>query len=673
MSSPNSAFWVRAVIATAAAGLMFGQGSVQPRLRLRAARLRVASGETIRVNAVTPNVPGNWPLNWRADLGSVDQEGRFTAPTVAAKSFARVWACISNSNECGSTVVQVLPFRLEPDPMVLNPGERTRLKAWQAGHEIPAVWRSLSANLTVAEDGTVLVGSGPIDGGKALVAARVGAIEQQLEISVRSPGAVANTAEYSDWLGADNNNRYGRMALGAFSSQAVARGDWIYAMTANYSTGGGPLMADWLDVYRLNERRVPVWMTSVESLLGGSLVLEDDTLHVVGISSDRRVVLTYDVGGGVPRLLTRQTLEPGAVSFRRKGWSFSVTPGSEDPPTATSVLEVTDHAASARRTLPLNYKPLFRYDSVKVVGNQSWAAITYYYPFAPDYVHNEVVVFDISGETAEPIALLPSGGFNYSLTAFENVLVSGSDVYQISGREVTLVSQLPFNFALDADPQRRMLLMAPNAFLQGDGYRVVDLSEPSNPKFSAPAVHSRQYTLGALGSDYFVLVRGPQNTGIYPISWDNRERTVDRFPFSPYMNDLRIRDGLLYWTGYGFGAAGRSRTRHLFQIVDLKTKPSTLLGSADRIGDQVGWAIELNGKYAYVGTDTELVVYDVGNPGNPIETTVIKAPAISLARNGNFLYVGSNSGRTTQLLIYEISDPVQPRLVNTLPDRKSVV
>jgi hypothetical protein len=211
--------------------------------------------------------------------------------------------------------------------------------------------------------------------------------------------------------------------------------------------------------------------------------------------------------------------------------------------------------------------------------------------------------------------------------------------------------------------------MEPGSLWQADGYRVIDLSDPQNPKISAPTVHSMQWTnIVALGPDYFVLGKSPQNLGVYPIPWSNGVRLVDTFPASPYMNALQTSGNYLYWTGTGFGVSGdRSVTQDLFEVVDIAFAPFRVVATLDRPLDENGWAIQLIGHYAYVGTDSELIVYDITAPTSPVQTLVINSPAISFAVQGNYLYAGSYSGNNGLLLIYDVSTPGNPRRVASLP------
>jgi len=252
------------------------------------------------------------------------------------------------------------------------------------------------------------------------------------------------------------------------------------------------------------------------------------------------------------------------------------------------------------------------------------------------------------------------------LTIMKDLLIAGAEVYRVSGGNVTLVSQLPGQSVLDSDPSTARLLMAHFFYIQEDGYNVVDLSDPVHPKVSAAAVHPDQSTTGKLGDDFFVLLGGGQNFAVYPILWQPGVRKVDSFPATPWMNAARARDGYLYWVGPGWGYKGRTVSMGILEVDDVSSVPSRVVAAMDRPGDQVAWAIELNGSYAYVGTDTELIVYNISAPWSPVQGVVLPAPAISLALSGKYLYAGSNTATATVLLVYDVSDPARPKLVATL-------
>jgi hypothetical protein len=647
------------------------QLTILPRLRLHASLQRVSSGESVRIVATAPDSPGPWSIAWRADLGSVDSTGMFQAPTVTQPAFARIWACLLKNTECGTTIVEILPFRLDPDPLILNPGETVQLKALQGGEPIAPVWQTLTPNISVTPDGTLTVGTGAFDGGLAVVSGTYGGVSQALNLSIRTAGAVAHTAEFYDWLGNDNNSPNGRLALGVFSGEVALQGNWIYALSRSLAIYGGPWLSTWLDVYQLDGRRNPVWVDAVEAPYHASnLYLEGNNLYAMGQEDPNgtayNVLLHFDVSAGRPVLQSRQIFDGSASTYRHQGLAFTVlNPNNSGPRT----LQILDYASGATRNLLLDYVPVYDNYQATASGTSTWAAVMYYYP-AADGVEYETVVFDITGSKAEPVALLASGGLDASVTVLQDVLVVGGDVFQVSGSSVNLVSQLPAAFVVDSDPIGKRLLMAPFFSLQEDGYRVVDLSDPANPKTSAATVQSNQWTTGKLGPDYFVLLNGPQNIGVYPIVSHTGIRQVDRFPATPWMNDVRARDGFLYWTGPGWGFPGRSESLGIFEVDDVSAMPSNVVATMDRPGDETGWAIELNGRYAYVGTDAELVVYDIGTPAAPAESIVIPAPAISLALVGNYLYAGSNSGANKSLLVYDVSNPGSPKLVNTvsLPD-----
>ena len=647
--------------------------TILPRLRLHAARQRVSSGEAVQVAAPAPDIPGQWPLTWKADLGSVDAKGLFVAPPVTQTAFARIWACLQQNNECGTTVVEIVPLRLDPDPVILNPGETAQLNAWRGSAAVPATWSAVTANLTITPAGKVTAGNGAFDGGVAAVTAAYAGVTQTLYLSIRSPGSVSNTAEYDDWLGTDGDSPTGRLALGTFDSQMAINGNWMYVLARSepYGNYSSPWLAKWLDVYQLDARRNPVWVDSVEAPYSNgidqtSLYLEGNNLYALGreggLSATDNTLVRFDVSAGRPVVVGRQSFDGSPSTYRHQG--RAVTLASDPNRTDQVTLQIQDFAAGSTRLLPVDYVPLGGYTAT-IAASPTWAAIGFYYAFAYGEQY-ETVVFDITGATAEPIAVLPSGGFEFSLTALQDVLVAGGDVYKVSGGKVTLASQMAATFVLDSDPATKRLLMEPFYGVQTDGYRVVDLSDAAHPKISATTVHSNPQSYGKLGPDYIALLGGPQQVAIYPTLYQNGIRQTDSYPALPWMNDVRVRSGYAYWTGPGWGLPGRSESFGVFQVTDLSTSPATLIASLNLPGDQIGWAIELNGHFAYVGTDTELAVYDITNPANPIQGTVIKAPAISMALLGNYLYVGSNSAKDTLLLVYDLSNPATPKLVSTL-------
>ena len=645
------------------------QVTILPRLRLHAARMRVSSGETIQVTAAAPDVTGDWRPTWRADLGSVDPAGRFTAPAATRPMFARIWACLQQNVECGTTVVEVLPFRLDPDPAILTPGVPRRLLAWQSGGQVTPTWSAVTKNITVLPDGTATAGTGAFDGGRALVSATFGGVTQNFELSVRTAGSVANTAEYEDWLGYDGNSVTRRLALGVYSSTVAVHGDWVYALSRSLSYSSGPWVATWMDVYQLDANRNPVWVGALEApygLAGGnqpSLYLEGDILCANGQEDSNNagsnVLICYDVSAGRPVWRSRQLFDGNPATYRHQGISVTVTPQNPPDPVTDIRLDITDYG-SGKRSLPLHYKPLFDRYEARAAGTTGWAVVMFYYPFGQSGNNYETVVFDTTGVAAEPIALLASGGLIDSITLLQDLLVVSGDVYQVSGNNVTFVSQIPVRNVVDSDPAGKRLLGTPDS--QSEGYRVVDLTDAANPRISAPVEHPSQYVgSAALGADYFVLPGQPQNVMIYPITYSPGIRLLDRFPASPPMNELRIRNGYLYWTGAGFGFAGRGVSRDVFEVVDVSSSAFRAVATQDRPGDETGWAIELAGHYAYVGTDAELIVYDIGSPASPTLKATIQIPAISLAISGNYLYVGSFAGKNPLLIVYDISDPGNPR------------
>ncbi len=645
--------------------------TILPRLRLHAARSRVSSGETVQIVAAAPAAPGNWPATWKADFGSVDSGGRFTAPNVMSPVYARIRACLLQDTECASTVVKVVPFRLDPDPTILKPGVATKLRVWQGAGPVTALWSAVTKNISVLPDGTVTPGTGPFDGGTATVTANFGGNAQNFEVSLTGVGSVANTSEYDDWLNYDNHSPVGRLAFGAFGTVVASHGDWVYVLSRNFLPGGylPSLRAAWMDVYQLDANRNPVWVDAVDvpylPFPGEeykSVYTEGNSLCVIGQEGNALGLLfCYDISGGRPVMQSRQTFNGMPTGYIHRGIAGTVTGAnpniSPSGPSPALTLELTDYAAGEGRKLPLHYTPVYNLFASTVTATAGWAAVVFNYSFSQSGSTIETVVFDTTGAGAEPIAYLPGGG---SVTILQDLLVVDGDVYQVRGSDVALVSQIPVRSVVDFDPSGKRVLGLPTGYSQAEGYRVADLSDAANPKVSAPVESPLQHTGAALGSDYFVLLGSPQNVAVYPISYAPGVKLLDSFPSSAPMTDLRIRDNYLYWTGFGIGHRGRPLSRDIFEVVDLSVRPYRTVATLDRRGDETGWAIELIDRYAYVGTDSELIVYDISVPSSPSVKTVIGVPAVSMALSGKYLYVSSYSGKIPLIVIFDISDPANP-------------
>jgi uncharacterized protein (TIGR03437 family) len=645
------------------------QMPILPRLRLHSARQRISSGESVIISATAPNNPGEWPITWRADFGTINSYGVFQAPSrVAGPTFARIWACLMTDKECSTTIIEVLPFRIEPDTPVLSPGETIKLRAWQGSTVINASWKAITRNITITPSGRVTAGTGSFDSGVATVQVTADGTTMTFDLSIQGVGAVTRAPEFYDWLGYDNNDPSGRLPLGVFPSAIAVRGDWIYVLSRSLRFNHGPWLSVWLDAYRLDERKRPVWVDSVEApymetFYGANLYIEDDTLWVEGESN---LLLRFDIGSGRPirgrPILTERHVFSGTPSgFLSKGFKFSV----QSIESNKFSLTIEDHAAGSARTVLLDYPSTGKAARAEGVnGTGAWAAVMFEHLLdEPIY---ETVVFDITSDPARQIAILPSGGFNDSIVVLDGILVVGQDVYKVAGREFTFASRLTIRYVFDFDSATKRLLAAPEANIQHDGIRVLDLSDPFHPRASAPTAHHSQFPrIAVLGPDYFVLEGfGPQGFDVYPISYTPGVRLTGLFENQLRRKAVQVQDGYLYFTGPGPFEAGQ--TRGIFEIFDVSAEPYRSIASADRPGDQIGYAIQRIGKYMYIGTDTETIIYDVSNPASPVEVKVIPAPSVSFALSGKYLYAGSYTESDERILIYDVSDPGNPKETGSL-------
>lgn len=91
---------------------------------------------------------------------------------------------------------------------------------------------------------------------------------------------------------------------------------------------------------------------------------------------------------------------------------------------------------------------------------------------------------------------------------------------------------------------------------------------------------------------------------------------------------------------------------------DLGTAP-TLLNQGD-FGTRIQDAL-MEATYAFLATDTEILVVDHTQPGPLTSAATIPVAASDLKKQGDYLYIGTADG----LVIYDVSNPLAPSLAHT--------
>lgn len=501
--------------------------TVLPRVRVRAERRRVASGETVKLTATTPDGPGPWRVSWRAELGSVDDSGLFTAPVVHSSTFVRVWACLAGDTECGTTIVNVVAVRLEPDPLIVNPGEKVTLRARIGNGPVPAFWTAKTRNVTVTPDGELTAGNGPLDGGVAILDVITRDGVGYVDLMVGGPGIVASGGEHVEYIYPRGSGPGGGF-LGTHGFSVAVRGDWLYVSSSNFASsfGNGGWFHNWIDVFRLDSRLNPVWVDSVEAPYGlPRLAVDGNDLFALGWDDDRRTSLytRYDIETGRPLLAERRDFSGDPREYRRRGLSTEINPAESNGQNPGPItLAVTDHDRSRMRRVPLRYRPLSDRFRAAANGTDRWAAAIFEYSFPINA--QELVVFDISGAEGEPLGIFPVNprGTGYGpppIVVLGDLLVAGADVYRVAGSDVRKMAALPFHRVIDTDLERRRVLGLDQDSGPGVGLRVADLSDPATPRFSAPVAAPRYQGSAALGPDYIAIAGGPETVSIAPIVW----------------------------------------------------------------------------------------------------------------------------------------------------------
>ena len=166
---------------------------------------------------------------------------------------------------------------------------------------------------------------------------------------------------------------------------------------------------------------------------------------------------------------------------------------------------------------------------------------------------------------------------------------------------------------------------------------------------------------------------GPNATAEWVASGEVPGRLLNQFSMGEFEGDLRVASTIDDVTGTGSSESAvtvlRPQSGELVQIGQVKG-----LGITEQI-----YAVRFIGAQAYVVTFRQtdpLYVIDLADPTNPRVTGELKIPGYSAylhpVGDGLLLGVGQNadlSGRTTgtQLSLFDVSDPANPRQLSTLP------
>jgi hypothetical protein len=185
------------------------------------------------------------------------------------------------------------------------------------------------------------------------------------------------------------------------------------------------------------------------------------------------------------------------------------------------------------------------------------------------------------------------------------------------------------------------------------GMKIIDISNPSNP-YIVGAINSpdRAYAVEVVG-EYAYISGGSVGLVIVDISNPKNPQLAGVYNTSGYAVFTRVVGELAYVADEGGG----------LQIINIKNpKNPQLVGSLD-VGIKYN-ALDVLGKYAYIGCDDGLEIVDISNPANPelVGSISTGSRGFEVEVFGNYAFLANYD---EGLKVIDISDPTIPKLVNS--------
>jgi hypothetical protein len=466
-----------------------------------------------------------------------------------------------------------------------------------------------------------------------------------------APGLVNRISDYADQHNPNFTSSY-------VYGMAVSGGR-LYVEASNH-VGSYTDSYFWIDVYDVSDPLHPSWITAVESNSDGALFSVGPYLYSyanadLAVTGYPVAITVYSVQSGVPVLKARTQVPQWSSMSDNQGILTLIPLSGNAPAGSTEVLKydvTTGTITSADLTVTLPSEAnTFSPDTTLAVGNRLFVSVQ-----KNDNSGGEILTYDLS--TSPPILLGAEDGRSLAFYASGNLLfggLGGMNIYDIS-------SQRPqFQSHLDGIIAQRLSGTQLLAFTGQQGCRMVDVSNPQNPRITATFFDGVIIgcNFGVLVGNYFYVSEYVGGIGIY----DASQRGGPIFKKRLYGGGANWSDAydLLLQSPYLY-AASSTDVGATLNVYDISTTPPARVGEYFD-GSQEADALESSGQYLYLGMSSNTAILNVSQPASPVLVGTIPVAATSLARTNNTLFAGTaNDG----LAVIDITNPAQPTIVRTL-------
>ena len=626
-----------------------------PRVRIRAPGRDLSQGESTVFQSRILSGNGSETLAWTADVGSVTNDGSYTAPpSVASDGFALVTACITGTQICDQERLGLHPFRITPNVPVIPLGGTVQLQAVQNGSVVNATWQSTGPG-TLQPDGTYTASTLPADGGGIPVSATYGGVTEQVSVAVTGGfnGLVNRVSDYVDLV------QY-PFPLGTWTVDVGVVGNKAYVLATDQIDFVLDNPYYWVDVYDLTDPIHPVWVDAFEPATRGHFLRCDGYTYQINEGSAPGVIATYDTSGPSPVLLSKQISPVDSIGPTSQDGCLITEvasdhlPGSSGEPTLVDLLNLVNGGViHSQYTLTVPGPPPIGFASD---GNRLYARTV------PD-----LYVYDLTVQPPEQIGSLSFGiAPGIQPTIVGNLLFESqqggfraeSQIYDITNPQPTFLQYLGVGRVLGIN-NTQVLAGSFNAGLQ-----LADVSNPLQPAITGTLFDflDSAYTT-VLHGTYVYETEEQGGLAVYDVSAGGglAESYLKITPSNvgpPALAQAENSSNLFFAAANPYGSGVLS--------FNLNTQPASYIGSFST-GTSLAQALALSGNDLYVGTVDSLRVLDVSNPSNPSQIGSVGLGVLSLAISGTTLYAGTMDGRLVVFDVTQPSNPVQKASLS-LPD-----
>ncbi len=243
------------------------------------------------------------------------------------------------------------------------------------------------------------------------------------------------------------------------------------------------------------------------------------------------------------------------------------------------------------------------------------------------------------------------------------VEVNSGSILQTAGQPVLIGSTTLSDTIYDIQIVNKYAYVATGS--DGNDFHVVDISDPRAPiEVGALAMNSSIYGLQVMGQ-YVYAVTLTSNNAFHVIDISDPTNpvevaTLDLIASNANAQAIEVQGKYAY-----VGTGSQTFFTEEFVIIDISDPINPVEVGSYNLPSTAIRDIHVQGKYAYVNSWDALYVFDISDPTNPVITDSVESDTIT--RNsyvdGKYAYITNNN---SEVVIIDITDPYNLSEINTI-------